>query len=406
MRRDRPTLIPHAGRGQPGKRHRRDPVPNEWDEHSDLGYGMVPRTPERTARLGEDHEQTATGPCMEETVKSSVPAWRTLLESAVRAPSPHNVQPWRLCILDASRAEVRIERSRTLPNEDVTGSFILLTMGLFIESLRLVAAHHGCELEEELLDSLDAFSADRLAERPQPFFPFARLTLRPSGSVRQEFPLELFAQRRTSRLAYGPERVHESERAQLAAVAERLGQRYRQTHDPAVIEDVLAVNTHAAFEELNHAPYRNELASWLRYTSGDSARRRDGLDARCLNQHPVELWLAFHCPAALRWSLTRTWFAHRYRRQIGPVPTLGFLCGGFWKPTDAYGAGRALIHFWLECTRLGYYLHPYGNLVTHRPSAARVEARMGFSGIWLVFKIGRSPVPPLSHRLPIEEILE
>ena len=55
--------------------------------------------------------------------------WETLLETAIHAPSPHNVQPWRVRILSEDRADLLIEKRRTLPKEDTTGSFIILTMG-------------------------------------------------------------------------------------------------------------------------------------------------------------------------------------------------------------------------------------------------------------------------------------
>ena len=165
------------------------------------------------------------------------------------------------------------------------------------------------------------------------------------------------------------------------------------------------MNIEAAFEDLNHAPYREELRGWLRYTEDESMRHRDGLDARCMNQAPLELWAAFHVPALLRWKSTRPWFAKRYRAQIGPVATMGFLCGPFWPPRDAYRTGRFLMRFWLECTRLGYYLHPYGNLVTNRPVARWVEAETGLKDVWLAFKIGRSAPPPRSRRRSIAEIL-
>ncbi len=334
-----------------------------------------------------------------------VAPWRAILSTALLAPSPHNVQPWRVRLLDARRAEVHIEKRRTLPNEDVTGSFIILTMGLFLESIRLAAAQHGFVVEETLLDDLGAFSAERLRKRPEPMFAFARLTLRESPEVRPPFPLELFERRRTSRLAYGPELVTEADRARLAELVRTWGHAYQQTQDPRTIEHLLALDVEAVFEDLNDAPYREELAGWLRYSSNAAARTRDGLEARCMNQHPAELWFAFHLPGILRWPLARAWFARRYRVQLGPVPTLGFLSGEFWDPHGAFRAGRCLIHFWLECTRLGYYCHPYGNLVTHRATAKRVEAAMGIGNIWLAFKIGRSAVPPRSQRRHIEEVL-
>jgi len=331
--------------------------------------------------------------------------WPALLETAVLAPSPHNVQPWRVRIEDEARAELLIEKGRTLPKEDVEGSFIVLTMGLLVEALRLAAAHRGLALDDETVADLDADSAANLQRRPAEFIPFARLTLRPDPAVRPEVDLALFETRRTSRLSYGPEPVAPEHGAALARLAEQWERRYAQLTDPPRIERILAMNIEAAFEDLNHAPYREELRGWLRYTEAESMRHRDGLDARCMNQAPLELWAAFHVPTLLRWKATRPWFARRYRAQIGPVATMGFLCGPFWPPRDAYRTGRFLMRFWLECTRLGYYLHPYGNLVTNRPVAARVEAETGLKDVWLAFKIGRSAPPPRSRRRSVAEIL-
>jgi len=58
--------------------------------------------------------------------------WHKLLQTAIHAPSPHNVQPWRLRIVSDDTADLLIEKHRTLPKEDPTGSFIILSMGLFI----------------------------------------------------------------------------------------------------------------------------------------------------------------------------------------------------------------------------------------------------------------------------------
>src|SRR5436309_50595 len=135
--------------------------------------------------------------------------------------------------------------------------------------------------------------------------------------------------------------------------------------DAREAELLIALNVEAVFEDLNHPPYRDELAGWLRYSERASRRHRDGLDARCMNVSPLELWTTFHLPWLLRFPPLRPWFRRRYRAQIGPVATLGFLCGSFWGPRDAAATGRLLLHFWLECTRLGLSIHPYGNLVTN-----------------------------------------
>jgi hypothetical protein len=190
----------------------------------------------------------------------------------------------------------------------------------------------------------------------------------------------------------------------LESLACSSGQRYAQVTDVDLVERILALNVEAVFADLNQAAYRNELRSWLRYSDRVADRLRDGLDARCMNATPFELWSAFHVPAMLRWPIVGGYFRRRYRSQAGPVTTLGFLCGPFWEPADAYVTGRFLLRFWLECTRLGYSIHPYGNLVTNRPIARRVEEETGLSDVWLAFKIGRSAAPYPSRRRTPEAI--
>jgi len=233
---------------------------------------------------------------------------------------------------------------------------------------------------------------------------FARLTLSRTTGIPPEYPLEMIRRRRTSRLHYHTTPVSTEALAALANLAEGSGYRYAQITDSSLIERMVGMNIAAVFEDLNHPPYRDELRSWLRYSSAESLQHRDGLDARCMNQHPAELWTAFHAAWLLR-SPARSWFARRYRRQIGAIATMGFLCGPFWAPREAYASGRFLMRFWLECTRLGYYVHPYGNLVTNRPWAARLQAATGLADVWLAFKIGRSDVPPASHRRSLRDIL-
>src|SRR5205814_1469794 len=114
-------------------------------------------------------------------------------------PSPHNVQPWRVRVHDDDHAELLIERARTLPDEDVEGSFIVLTMGMFVEYLDLVAAHHGERIETRPLAALTEFTAAKLRAESRAQVPFAELRRVPAPGRVAEVPVGLFAARRTSR---------------------------------------------------------------------------------------------------------------------------------------------------------------------------------------------------------------
>src|ERR1041384_4096010 len=100
--------------------------------------------------------------------------WRTLLATAVHAPSPHNVQPWRIHVRSDTEADLLIEKRRTLPKEDVTGSFIILTMGLFIEALSLLAANRAHRLHYELYQAPSEYTPEAIERAATPLLPFAR----------------------------------------------------------------------------------------------------------------------------------------------------------------------------------------------------------------------------------------
>ena len=113
--------------------------------------------------------------------------WVTLLETAIHSPSPHNVQPWRVRIRNNHEADLLIDSSRTLPKEDPTASFIILTMGMFIEALSLLAANHQHKLSYELFHEPEWYAEAILEAKGQVFLPFASLRLSADGRTEQHW---------------------------------------------------------------------------------------------------------------------------------------------------------------------------------------------------------------------------
>lgn len=333
--------------------------------------------------------------------------WHTLLETAARTPSPHNVQPWRVKITSELEAELFIDARRTLPKEDVTGSFIILTMGMFIEALRIVAANYGFKLSYELRRQPEWYADAIINSTSEELLPFAGLQLTSANDYDEpsRYSNELFLARRTSRLSLTNEAVPETAARALAELAAESGQRYEQITNAGMIAALLECNTRALFEDLNMPAYHDEIAEWFRFTDRAARRTRDGLDYRCMNTSRTSLWLTARFPKLLQMRLSRPALWKIYRAQLGLVPTVGILAGAFWNPADAFDAGRFLMRFWLETARHGLYIHPYGNLVTNKAAAAWCLETTNIRDIWLVFKIGCSTEPPQSYRRTIEEIL-
>ena len=339
----------------------------------------------------------------------------TLLETAIHAPSPHNVQPWRVRIVSDDRADLLIEKRRTLPKEDPTGSFIILTMGLFIEALSILAANRSLKLTYELYQEPSQFTPEHIAKAAGELLSFARLSLKPNNAgetpavpvkkLNGSYEDLLFQVRRTSRISLLPKAVPAEDVAALANLAREWGQRYEQVTDRETIENILAQNIDALFADLNAPAYHDEIVEWFRFTDRSSRRTRDGLDYRCMNSSRLSFWLAARFPKLLQLPAARPLLQKTYRKQLGLVPTIGMLAGPFWEPENAFATGRFLMHFWLELARRDLYLHPYGNLVTNKRAAEWCREALGVSGIWLIFKIGFSEVPPQSYRRSVEEVL-
>jgi hypothetical protein len=332
-------------------------------------------------------------------------AWKTLLETARYAPSPHNVQPWRLRILTDDTADLFIEKHRTLPKEDITGSFIILSMGIFIEALSIVAENNSLKLTFQLHKSPSEFTPEHIARAEGELLPFARLSLEKASERERVYDDALFLTRRTSRISYLPEPVPDETVEVLSKLARRWGQTFSQVTAPETIEQILKRNIDAVFEDLNVPPYHDEIVEWFRFTSRSARATRDGLDYRCMNSSRLSFWLGARLPQLLKFPLTRQVLQKVYRRQLGNVPAIGMLAGPFWAPESAFETGRFLMRFWLELAKHDLYIHPYGNLVTNKAAADWCLQLLGLPQVWLMFKIGFSKAPPRSYRRTVEEVL-
>ena len=332
--------------------------------------------------------------------------WHKILATAVHCPSPHNVQPWRVKILNETDAELSIDSTRTLPQEDTTGSFIILTMGMFLESISILSFQNGFKLSYNLFHEPEWY-APKILETSEPrFLPFAKLTLTPTDHFTEiVYPPELFYKRRTSRVSLLAEMIPEDKLQKLKTQASEWQQIFQTTSDQAQIERILRINTAAMFADMNSRGYHDEIVEWFRFSDKESEEQLDGLDYRCMNTTRLTFWTAARLPWLMKTPFVSQILAKNYRSQLGNVPAIGILSGAFWQPTDAIRTGRFLMRFWLELARDNLYMHPFGNLVTNLEAATAIKAEIGIPNIWLIFKIGYSVEPPKSHRLPLDKIL-
>ncbi len=157
--------------------------------------------------------------------------WHEIIATAIHSPSPHNVQPWLVKILSESEAELYIDSKRTLPKEDITGSFIILTMGIFLEALSILAKPKGFSLEYEFLHPPDWYARAIIETQGSWQIPFAKMRLVPAAAGPEIYDESLFLKRRTSRLPLLEKPVPEEALEKLGNIASNFGQNFSHLTD-------------------------------------------------------------------------------------------------------------------------------------------------------------------------------
>ena len=171
-------------------------------------------------------------------------------ESALRAPSIFNTQPW-LWRIDADTLELYADRDRQLTTIDPDGRFLVLSCGISLHHARVALAGAGWRI-----------SVDR---RPEPREPdlLARIRLiEPAAPSAEAVELDQAAAvRRTDRRPFGDEPVPDEQIELLRAAARREG---AQLHDvrPDQMPMLAVAVASAAWAEGSDPAYRGELLRW------------------------------------------------------------------------------------------------------------------------------------------------
>lgn len=340
------------------------------------------------------------------TAMSSTP-WHRIAPFAQRCPSPHNTQPFRLRIRDERSAELLFLPRRGLPTADPHGRFTWLTAGIFAEICSIAAHSLGYDVETKW-DHRPMYAAGD-TETPQVL---ARMTLTDAGKQVSDLDPQLIIDRHTSRLPYDGTPCPPAVIEELQAEAERLGHSFETRTDREAIRWVVELNRQALFHDLDEAPLRTELTKWLRFDAREEDLMRDGLSARCLTFSP-RLFRSFFTNHRF-WTLpvVRSIVGAIYASTMKGIGTIGWLRGPYRDSKDWVAAGQCMIRLWLMLTRHGIYWHPYGSVITSEAARQNMirylelpEEAGGEDMVWLLLRLGRSKAPPLSHRLPLEDII-
>ena len=326
--------------------------------------------------------------------------WKELLDYARWAPSPHNVQTWKVKLISATEAELFYDPKRLLPDEDPTGRFLMTGVGVFLEALTIASNAKGYAVNTKFL-------TNKLDSSQPGLTPLANLTLTPTQE-HDSLDRELIKQRRTSRLAYEKRLLDGRVVNELKTIAQNFGQTFTFSSDPATVDWVLKLNRDTMFYDMNDDKARNEVGQWARYSAKEAYAKKDGLWSYCMNTPSFIMYLFFHS----RWVINLPGIYQligKFYLSTTQTSTVAWLQGPFKTSDDWLNSGRMLMRLWLTMTKNGIYLHPFGSIITNVTAHKRLRDKFNVdesvNTMWLIMRLGYSKQPPRSVRLELQDII-
>lgn len=321
--------------------------------------------------------------------------WFDILEYARWAPSPHNMQPWKIEILSPKKATLFYDTERLLLAGDPDFKFMTMGMGIFMEYMNIAANKWGKHMKYS--GKIKMLSNDKKG-----IIPFCTLEL-VEGATEKNIDPEAILKRKTSRLHYTGEEVPSYFMDTLVKEAKTHHSRLQYSADDELVDWLNEVNQQALFHDLKDKNIREELDNLFRYTDKEAEMKPDGLSAKCMgfpgkllhsvmNNH--EKWTSGFPSKALQ---------KLYKNAFNGTKTISWISGEWNSPKDMLRAGKLFGRIWLLVTQSGYVLQPMGSLITNPEAHQQIKTKLsGESGnevLWLIFRIGKSNEAPRSERL-------
>jgi hypothetical protein len=306
-------------------------------------------------------------------------AIKNVLSKALRAPSAHNAQPWRLAPdgTDGFRVWYAYEDKLRADPDDRDG---LLAVGGFVETLRLVADAAGLALRLDVDIGHRPYGID-----------IGRITF----DQRRGDPdplAESIAQRQCNRHPYDG-------RALPSGLAEALRS---MGHELLAPRDIAGLVSQASVMSWRDRRFVSDLADWTRFDD----QSPDGMTFDCLRLNQLDVVALRVALALKRLPPPLAWiYAQRDVRLTRASSVMAVLLAPDRTPETLVGLGQTLIRSWTLVNSLGYAWHPM-SVVIDQPTVDRLRELVGGRDPIAIYRVGWTDKPAAwSHRRALESIL-
>ncbi len=308
------------------------------------------------------------------------------------APSSHNTQPW--CLFRQASPldwQLRLDKERCLPAVDPSNHEMLLSLGAFLENMRLSAPIYGYEAQYALQPS----------EKLPIDIHFQKTNKAPIAKIDT-----IIQKRRTLRKDLQTIPLTPAEQTHILGSSDTL---HFFPHGSAIAEQLAALTRSANQKQSQRLDIQQELSHWIRWKHSQQVQHADGLTPATMEMGFPLKWLAqyFFSPEDL--------LTPRFQQSSLALIETQIHEGAGWlivqspstQPRDLLHTGQCLEALWLRAASQEIALHPMLQAV--EDSTCRQQLQELFPGKTISFlaRLGHPPAypAPVSYRRPLGKII-
>jgi hypothetical protein len=329
---------------------------------------------------------------------------QALLELANHYPSPHNGQPIELVAKSDTSFDVYFSRERGLQAAEVSFLFSYVTMGVFLYHLQLSAKALGHEIRfSEELPPLETIKGEGPIK-------FALIEVNFDAASPDESLHNTLLFRQTSRKKYYEGLDSQVANDTIAIAGQKNMQLVKMNH--ADTHQAIWLNQRAVFDDMFDDAVRHELNHWLRYSKKEKEAKKDGLAYDCMEINGNAMKFIIKHYKMLRMPGISKLLKNYYLRTMSDNSDAFYLLTPFSTEQEAFDVGTAVMSIWEKIAAAGYYLHPFGTIMSNQAAhddflrLAGIEHEdIHANFLVFIYRAGKSEKPNASMRIPIREHL-
>jgi hypothetical protein len=313
--------------------------------------------------------------------------FKQIIQSATRAPSGHNTQPWNF-LVEGNAIKIFPDYTRRLPIVDPDDHALFISLGCALENLILAAKHFGYHA-----------TVDFKASQNEECIKVSLIKEIPNLECDLYFQID---KRQVTRNVYLNKLIPDNEIRQLLEVGKEKDV-YIKTLSKKEFGSIIPFIEAASLKQFRNPAFKNELVSWVRFNENTATETSDGLRGASMGSPAVPTFIG---KLYFKYLATPETETKKTIDQVSSSSLLLLFLAEINTKEAWINLGRSYQRVALKATSLGIK-HAHVNMPCEEAEIRKeLKQKLGLGGEpLLLIRMGYSEEMPKSYRREVEKTL-